>query len=257
MADKKVSKKTKPKEKTADSTLYYFYSVGLGWCKITEPIVDELNKEGYNILKLDLADKDNQEVQKEVKEKFKLNCGTPFLVDPESGNNICGFREKDIIQKWADGEEIPKPPTPTGPPPKPPLQGSPKEEEKVWKEAYNKWLKENDHLPDNMKKTADEILAMPRPKTEPPAPPNPRSTDAQIDEWGAIYDKWKNENSHLPNLQETAQLIERVKRARDAQAGNIPQGGLTPAEAGGAPPSNVGHGQAPNAVPPSKGYGNA
>ena len=27
-----------------ESTLYYFYSVGCGWCKKTEPLVDELNE---------------------------------------------------------------------------------------------------------------------------------------------------------------------------------------------------------------------
>ena len=37
------------------STFYYFYSQGCGFCKRAEPIVDELNKEGHNILKLDLA----------------------------------------------------------------------------------------------------------------------------------------------------------------------------------------------------------
>ena len=29
-----------------ESTLYYFYSVGCGWCKKTEPLVDELNESG-------------------------------------------------------------------------------------------------------------------------------------------------------------------------------------------------------------------
>ena len=29
------------------SPWYYFYSVGCGWCKKTEPIVDELIKEGF------------------------------------------------------------------------------------------------------------------------------------------------------------------------------------------------------------------
>ena len=37
-----------------DSPWYYFYSQGCGWCKKSEPVVDELNKEGYDILKLDL-----------------------------------------------------------------------------------------------------------------------------------------------------------------------------------------------------------
>ena len=27
-----------------ESTLYYFYSVGCGWCKKTEPLIDELNE---------------------------------------------------------------------------------------------------------------------------------------------------------------------------------------------------------------------
>ena len=40
-----------------ESTLYYFYSVGCGWCKKTEPLVDELNETGkYEILKLDLSE---------------------------------------------------------------------------------------------------------------------------------------------------------------------------------------------------------
>ena len=44
-----------------ESTLYYFYSVGCGWCKKTEPLIDELNESGdYEILKLDLSEKDTQ-----------------------------------------------------------------------------------------------------------------------------------------------------------------------------------------------------
>ena len=43
-----------------ESTLYYFYSVGCGFCKKLDPIIDELIKEGHDILRLDLADKDNQ-----------------------------------------------------------------------------------------------------------------------------------------------------------------------------------------------------
>ena len=54
----------------SESTLYYFYSVGCGWCKKTEPLVDELNESGYDILKLDLTDKDNQELNTQLKEKY-------------------------------------------------------------------------------------------------------------------------------------------------------------------------------------------
>ena len=71
--------------------LYYFYSVGCGFCKKSEPIVDELNKEGYNILKLDLAEPDNQGLNNELKQKYGKQCGTPWLIDAESGNNICGL----------------------------------------------------------------------------------------------------------------------------------------------------------------------
>ena len=131
----------------SESTLYYFYSVGCGWCKKTEPLIDELNKAGYDILKLDLAEKDNQELSKQLKDKYKKQCGTPWLVDAESGNNICGFREKDIIEKWAKGEKIPEPPKPKGPPPPPPQDFDNEEQVKTWKDGYEKWVKENDHMP--------------------------------------------------------------------------------------------------------------
>ena len=140
-----------------ESTLYYFYSVGCGWCKKTEPLIDELNESGdYEILKLDLAEKDNQELNKQLKEKYGKQCGTPWLIDAESGNNICGHREKDIIEKWAKGEEIPEPPKPKGPPPPPPQDFDNEEQVKTWREGYEKWVKENDHMP-NLPK-ADDML---------------------------------------------------------------------------------------------------
>ena len=140
-----------------ESTLYYFYSVGCGWCKKTEPLIDELNESGdYEILKLDLAEKDNQELNKQLKEKYGKQCGTPWLIDSESGNNICGHREKDIIEKWAKGEKIPEPPKPKGPPPPPPQDFDNEEQVKTWREGYEKWMKENDHMP-NLPK-ADDML---------------------------------------------------------------------------------------------------
>ena len=140
-----------------ESTLYYFYSVGCGWCKKTEPLIDELNESGdYEILKLDLAEKDNQELNKQLKEKYGKQCGTPWLIDAESGNHICGHREKDIIEKWAKGEEIPEPPKPKSPPPPPPQDFDNEEQVKTWREGYEKWCKENDHMP-NLPK-ADDML---------------------------------------------------------------------------------------------------
>jgi len=60
-----------------------------------------------------------------------------------------GFKEKDVLQKWVDGEEIPQPPKPKSPPPPPPqdIESASDEEIKTWKDGYEKWSKENDHLP--------------------------------------------------------------------------------------------------------------
>ena len=140
----------------SESTLYYFYSVGCGWCKKTEPLVDELNEAGYDILKLDLTDKDNQELNKQLKEKYGKQCGTPWLIDASTGNNICWFREKNIIEKWAKGEEIPEPPKPKSPPPPPPTNFDEEKQVNTWKEAYKKWCKDNEHMP-NLPK-ADDML---------------------------------------------------------------------------------------------------
>ena len=67
----KVMAKTKEKEVLEEvketneeqSPWYYFYSVGCGFCKKAEPIIDELIKEGHNILKLDMAEGDNQKLK--------------------------------------------------------------------------------------------------------------------------------------------------------------------------------------------------
>ena len=195
--------------------LYYFYSVGCGFCKKSEPIVDELNKEGYNILKLDLAEPDNQGLNNELKQKYGKQCGTPWFINADTGNAVCGYREKDVIKKWADGEEIPEPPRPKGPMPRPPFLGVPKKEENKWKKDYKKWAEENSHLP-NLQ-TAEQILERPRPKTEPPKPPNPSMTDEQLEEWGKEFDEWAKENDHLPNLQPSSVMIDRFKKQRQMQ----------------------------------------
>ena len=213
-------------DEEADSPWYYFYSQGCGWCNKSEPVVDELNKSGKyeEILKLDLADSDNQALAKELKDEYNIQCGTPWFINEATGESICGFREKDIIEKWLKGEKIPVPPRPKGPIPKLPLLEAPEKEIKKWKKDYKKWLKDNDHLPDNQKRTADQILSQPRPKSEPPSPPNPNMTDEQIDKWGEDYDKWKEENSHLPNLQPASVIVQRLKsqKQQNNQGANVP-----------------------------------
>ena len=215
--------------KSKESTLYYFYSVGCGFCKKVDPIVDELNSEGHEILKLDLAEPDNQGLKQELEKQYNARCGTPWFIDGETGNQVCGFREKDVLEKWVKGEEIPAPPRPKGPPPRVPFHGAPKKEINTWKKDYEKWCKENEHLP-NLQK-ADDILARPRPKSEPPRPPAPTSTDEQFAEWSTQWDKWKEENSHLPNLQDATQIVERVKaQGQNAPMApsNLPAAGVDP-----------------------------
>jgi len=205
----------KPKE------LYYFYSIGCGFCKKADPIVDELIKEGHNILRLDLAEPDNKGLKEELQKKYKKQCGTPWFIDPETGHNVCGFREKDIMLKWINGEDIPAPPRPKSPPPKPPYHGATGKEETDWKKEYKKWAEENSHLPNIQ--SADQILSRPRPKSDPPRPPMPNSTDEQINEWAKEYDKWKDENSHLPNLQPSNAIIQRMKQQQQMQQQQQPQ----------------------------------
>ena len=113
MTDKETDNITNTEE-TKD--LYFFYSQGCAFCKQLEPIVDELNKEGYSILKLDIAESDNKGLKQELQDKYKKGCGTPWLINPETGNDVCGWREKDIIKKWADGKVVPPPPPGMGPP---------------------------------------------------------------------------------------------------------------------------------------------
>ena len=142
-----MSKKSKK-----ESTLYYFHSVGCAFCKQIDPIVEKLNKEGYDILSLDMAEKDNQGLHREIENKYDLRCGTPFLVDGSNGNNICGQQQasEENIKKWADGEKIPVPPP--IPQPKTPAPTLPKDWDdegqiSKFKKDYNKWKKENKHLP--------------------------------------------------------------------------------------------------------------
>ena len=221
---------TEVKNEEGTSPWLYFYSVGCGFCKRVDPIVDELIKDGHDILKLDVSDPDNAGLNNEIKTKYSTQCGTPWFINSETGKGVCGYREKDVLEKWLDGEDIPAPPRPKSPMPKPPLMECPKEEEEKWIEDYAKWSEENSHLP-NLQ-TAQQILDRPRPKTEPPKPPLPNFTDEQFDEWGKEYDKWRSKNDHLPNLQPGSTIVQRFKQRGapgqvQGQASQVPSG-ITP-----------------------------
>jgi len=128
------------------TTLYYFYSTGCAFCKQVEPIVEKLNEEGYDILKLDLSEPDNDGLKREIENKYNLRCGTPWLINPDDGNNICGWRGEDIIRKWADGETIVEPPKPKSQAPPFPVENPNDDNLKIWTKKYDVWKKENNHL---------------------------------------------------------------------------------------------------------------
>ncbi len=131
------------------SPWYVFCSTGCGFCKKAEPVVEALNNEGYDILTLDISEPNNAKLNQELKTKYNTQCGTPWFINAETGKGVCGFREKDVLKAWLDGEEIPEPPKPTGPPPRPPFNNAPDKELDVWKTEYAEWLKKNEHLPEN------------------------------------------------------------------------------------------------------------
>ena len=230
---KSKKNKSQVKEKNVEvveeeqSTLYYFYSVGCGFCKKAEPFVDEINAKGkYEILKLDLAEKDNQGLKNELSKKYGKQCGTPWFIDGSNGNQVCGFRDKEIINKWLEGEDVPAPPQPKSQPPKLPFHDASEKDINDWKDLYSKWVTENEHLP-NLQ-PADKILERPRPKSDPPRPPVPNSTDEQYDDWAKKYDEWIEENSHLPNLQTSSQILPRLKNQNRPPQENVASGAMNP-----------------------------
>tara|TARA_Y100000034_G_scaffold27353_1_gene32655 strand:+ start:940 stop:1743 length:804 start_codon:yes stop_codon:yes gene_type:complete len=217
------------------SPWYVFCSTGCGFCKKAEPVVEELNNEGYDILTLDMSEPDNAKLNQELKDEYKTQCGTPWFINAETGKGICGYREKAIVKKWLDGEDIPEPPRPTGAPPKTPFYGSTNKENIDWKKGYNKWVRDNKHMPkdwQDRQKSANELIDGPRAKSDPPRPPmGPQTTDKQFDDWGEQMKDWQEQNKHLPNLQPVDNMIQGMKQRRDQMA----QGGPgVPGGPGGA-----------------------
>ena len=120
------------------SPWYYFFATGCGWCKKANPVVDELNDDGHDILMLDVAEPDNAKLRDELFAEYGTRCGTPWFVNADTGKSVCGFREKAVLEQWLKGEDIPEPPRPTGAPPKAPFQGSTNKENITWKKEYKK-----------------------------------------------------------------------------------------------------------------------
>lgn len=144
--------------KKKKENLYFFFNYNCTYCNKVMPFVDELIKDGYNIQKFDVNEPENKDYVTQIKQKHNIQCGVPLFINGDSGNYICGFREKDILQKWVNGEEIPKPPAPKSPPPQPFRPNATEDEINKWKTKYEDWANENAHLP-NIKQS-DDIIKM-------------------------------------------------------------------------------------------------
>jgi len=112
MACGKCNKKNNEKH-----DLLYIMNPNCGWCKKADLVVDELIKDGYEITTLDVTNQEEAERANSIKAKHKAQCGTPLFLDAETGNMLCGFREKDVLEGWAKGEESAPPPTSDNPTP--------------------------------------------------------------------------------------------------------------------------------------------
>ena len=96
------------------SELTYITSARCGWCRKADPIIEQLQKDGVEIRVLDVTIPEQQEEATLIKRKHNANCGTPFFIDAESGNSVCGFNEEGI-KAWVRGEKhTPKPKQNTG-----------------------------------------------------------------------------------------------------------------------------------------------
>ena len=199
------------------SPWYYFFSQGCGWCKKSTPVVEQLQDEGYDILMLDMAEPDNQALNRELQQEYNIQCGTPWFINAETGKGICGFREKDIVELWLKGEEIPAPPRMKGRPPQIPFHGSTDEENAKFTKEYDEWLKLNEHMSEDWKskqRTAQQVIDSPRPKSAAPPAPNiqdPKTTVKQIEKWGEEIREWQQDNNHITGLTTPERMVEMLK----------------------------------------------
>jgi len=93
----------------ANSDLIYIMNPGCGWCKKSDPVVEEYKESGICITTLDVSNAEDGAKAKELMETHKIRCGTPLFLNQKTGENVCGFRGKDILDKWVNGEPIPAP----------------------------------------------------------------------------------------------------------------------------------------------------
>ena len=105
----RIGQQSEPKpidDKKIDDLLYIM-NPKCGWCKKSDPVVAKLVEKGYKITTLNVGEPSQGMLAQQIKANYNVQCGTPLFINKENGNMVCGFREEDILEKWAKGEKIP------------------------------------------------------------------------------------------------------------------------------------------------------
>ncbi|MDY6788485.1 MAG: hypothetical protein SVV03_00835 [Candidatus Nanohaloarchaea archaeon] len=86
-------------------TLYFFYGKECPHCQSMEPLVENLEDEGFEVEWLETwHDEENAEKKEELDDG---KCGgVPFFYNTESDQWICGETSFMELEKWAEGEKI-------------------------------------------------------------------------------------------------------------------------------------------------------
>ena len=82
----------------------YIFEYGCQWCSKVGPVVDKLIGQDYKIAKLDLAEPENSRLYDLLKEKYNVNCGTPLMINKNTGIALCGAAPEETIIQWAENK---------------------------------------------------------------------------------------------------------------------------------------------------------
>tara|TARA_Y100001963_G_scaffold151373_1_gene234091 strand:- start:1762 stop:2535 length:774 start_codon:yes stop_codon:yes gene_type:complete len=85
--------------------LVYIMNPKCGWCKKADPLVEELIKEGNKITILNITKPNDYKLANEFKEEHDVKCGTPLFLNKKTGNLVCGFSSKEVLQDWVNTKE--------------------------------------------------------------------------------------------------------------------------------------------------------
>ena len=83
--------------------LIEFYGEECSHCENMAPLVQQLEKEGFKIQKLETWHHDENESKRQKIDKGMCG-GVPFFFNTDSGKFICGEESYEALKAWAAGE---------------------------------------------------------------------------------------------------------------------------------------------------------